>query len=114
MYRPEYCEKALEYGAQGKSRAWMAAEFGVSRITLMNWEEQYPEFLSAMTRARELAQRWWEDVGQDGLLMGSGFNGSVWSRSMSARFPDDWREKTATEHSGTLTINHEDALAQLK
>ena len=37
---------------------------------------------------------WWEDAGQDGMV-GEKFNGQVWGRSMAARFPDEWREKTA-------------------
>lgn len=98
-YREEYCEDVLDYGRAGKSVTWIATEIGVCKQTVHNWMAAHPEFLDAMTRAKELAQRWWEDAGQDGLTAG-GFNGSVWSRSMAARFPDDWREIKGTELSG--------------
>lgn len=98
-YDPDYCAKAIDLGRAGKSRAYIAAQFGVARQTLHNWEAAHPEFLDAMEYARDLAQAWWEDKGQDGLTQ-QGFNASIWSRSMAARFSDDWREVKATEHSG--------------
>lgn len=52
-----------------------------------------------MDRAGLLAQLWWEDSGQEGMAK-PGFNAAIWSRSMAARFPDEWREKTAHEHAG--------------
>lgn len=100
-YDPAYCERVIDYGRAGKSRAYMAAQLGVTRQTLHNWEAAHPEFLDAMDHARNLAQVWWEDKGQDGMSQ-QGFNASIWSRSMAARFPDDWREKQHVEHSGAI------------
>ena len=99
LYDPAYCERAIEAGKAGKSYAWIAAEFDISKQTLYDWMAAHPEFLDAMTRARGYAQRWWEDAGQEGMTS-PGFNASVWSRSMGARFPDDWREVKGTELTG--------------
>lgn len=98
-YRPEYCEKVLEWGAQGKSLTWMAAELDQSKQTLYTWMEVHPQFLDAITRARAKSQQWWEDAGQNAMAM-PGFNASVWAKSMSARFPEDWREKSETTVQG--------------
>jgi hypothetical protein len=98
-YDPSYCDKVIEYGKAGKSITWMAATIGVTRQTFFNWADTHPEFLDALTRAKELAQLWWEDAGQMGMTSDK-FNSSVWSRSMAARFPEDWREKTSTEVTG--------------
>lgn len=98
-YQQEYCEQVVAYGKAGKSLTWMAAELGVSRECIYEWMRVHPEFSDAMTRARLESQRWWEDKGQDGMTM-SGFNASIWSRSMAARFPDEWRESTKTEVTG--------------
>jgi hypothetical protein len=109
-YDPSFCEQAIEYGKLGKSKAYMAAQFDVSRQTLENWCEAHPEFLDAITRAMTLAQAWWEDAGQTGMSADK-FNGSVWSRSMAARFPADWREISRQEQTGadggplTVVIN---------
>lgn len=88
------CEQVLEFGRQGKSRAWIASEFEVCKATIANWEAEHPDFLAAMARAKVLEQRWWEDKGQTNLDA-QNFQSSMWNRSMAARFPDDWREKTA-------------------
>lgn len=98
-YRQEYCEQIIEYGRQGKSLAWMASELGVSKPTVQNWMAAHPAFLAAMEEARALSQRWWEDAGQNGMVA-PGFNASIWSRSMAARFPDDWREQKGVELTG--------------
>ena len=102
-YSAQYCEQVVEFGKQGKSLTWMAANIGVAKSTLYLWEQTHPEFSDSLTRARQHAQAWWEDQGQDNMLLGPGmgsFNGSVWSRSMAARFPEDWREKSETALTG--------------
>lgn len=98
-YKQEFCEQVVEYGRQGKSLVWMASELGVSKPTVQNWMAAHPEFLAAMEEARALSQRWWEDAGQNGMAA-PGFNASIWSRSMAARFPDDWREQKGVELTG--------------
>ena len=98
LYKPEHCDLAIEAGKQGKSLAWIAAEIGVTKPTIFNWIEKFPEFAEAMALAKVYAQRWWEDAGQTNLAT-MGFSAGMWSRSMAARFPDDWREVKGTELS---------------
>jgi hypothetical protein len=70
----------------------MAAEIGVARSTLEEaWPAAHEEFSEAFARARELSQAWWERQGRVGLTA-ERFNAQVYSRSMAARFPKDWRE----------------------
>lgn len=102
-YDPTFCDQVIAHGRAGKSRAWIAASLGVVRQTIANWESEHPEFLDAMTHAGLLAQMWWEDKGQEGMER-PGFSAPIWSRSMAARFPADWREKQEIEHSGTVNI----------
>lgn len=99
-YSPQHCFKAIALGTEGKSKAVIAANLGVSIRTLYNWMQDHPEFLQAMEQAETLAQCWWEEAGQKGMFM-QGFSAAVWSRSMSARFPRDWREQPKmVEHTG--------------
>jgi transposase len=98
-YDPAYCERVIALGKQGKSKVVMAAELGVTKPTLENWARQHPEFLSALGLAMTHAQVWWENAGQKGLTAEK-FNASIWSRSMAARFPEDWRENSRHEHTG--------------
>lgn len=98
-YLPEYCERVIELGRQGKSHAQIAAALDVARQTLHNWCDAHPEFLDAMTRARDLAQAWWEDKGQGGLET-PGFNASLWSKQVSCRFRADYTDTQRTELTG--------------
>lgn len=103
-YDPSYCDLVIELGKNGYSVVEMAAHIGVARGTLeANWTAENPEFLASFTQARLHSQAWWEAIGRDNLIMpqGSGtFQASVWSRSMAARFPADWRESNKTELVG--------------
>ena len=107
-YDPAYCEKVIELGKAGMSVVEMAAHIGVGRTTLeRDWPAAHPEFSQALTHARECSQAWWETIGRVNLLMPpqtGTFNASVWSRSMAARFPNDWREKTEQKIEGELAI----------
>ena len=103
-YKPEYCDQVIEMGNIGMSVVEMAATLGIVKSTMTDlWPVAHPEFKVALTQARECAQSWWETMGRVNLIMpqGSGtFQAAVWSRSMAARFPADWREKSETTLQG--------------
>lgn len=93
-YRPEFCRLAIRLGSEGKSRASIAASIGIHRAQLHRWEERYEDFRDAMQEARELAQKWWERIAEEGQVMGGQINTGLWSKSMSARFPEDYTERS--------------------
>lgn len=111
-YRPEMCQVVVDLGRLGYSKAMIAAhpEIDVSRNTLDNWGEEYPDFLSAMLRARELALAWWESQGQLGVW-GQGFNANAYRLQVTNRFPAEWKDKQTQEHQNpdgsalALTVN---------
>jgi hypothetical protein len=98
-YLPEFCDKVLEWGAQGKSVTWMAAEIGIDKKTIYNWIDTHPDFFYAIERARVLCQKWWEDAGQNGMTANL-FNSTVWQKNMAARFRDEWTERSETALTG--------------
>ena len=100
LYKPEYCEAAEAYGLQGMGKAEIAAQFGVVRRTLDEWSESHPEFLNAITRAREFSLAWWEAQGRKGVWGGKEFNANAYSLQVRNRFPDDWRDRKESELSG--------------
>jgi hypothetical protein len=101
-YKPEYCALVLECGEQGMSLAEMAKACGVIRETLHEWAKEHPEFSDAFTRARQASLAWWELQARVGLYNRDGvsLNSSLWSRSMAARFPDEYTERRKEEISG--------------
>jgi len=102
-YKPEYCKLVVELGKTGASFAQMAVSCDAVRSTLQLWEVEHPEFSAAMARAREEALTYWETLAAKHMVESPGgdrLNHSLWSRSMAARFPNDYRENKRTEISG--------------
>lgn len=93
-YRPEFCLQVLQLGREGKSRVQIAAALDVSIASLQRWEDVYPEFRVATTRARDLSQAWFEDRAQEGIHLGPAFNDRLWSLQVRNRFPDAFKDKS--------------------
>lgn len=91
-YDPAFCEKVIELGRKGYSLTQISVELGYSKATLLGWANAHIEFSTALTRAKECEQAWWEQQGMNGLTADK-FNSAVWSKSMSARFRDDYTER---------------------
>lgn len=101
-YEPQFCEKVVVLGATGAGKAEIALEIGVTRQTLDNWAAAHPEFLDALTHARELSAGWWEQQGRKGITNRE-FNANAYSLQVRNRFPDDWRDKS--ENKTTLAAD---------
>ena len=100
-YNPSFCQKVIDLGNEGASIDEMAFECGVHDDTLRNWAEEYQEFFDAFTRAKAASLVWWERKGRAGMEKpAQEFQGNIWSRNMSARFPDKWREVKGAEITG--------------
>lgn len=98
-YDAAYCEQVIALGAQGKSMEQISAAIDVPRSTMDLWGKTHPEFLAALTRADELEQAWWEEIGQSALFADK-FQHAVWAKSMAARFRHKYTEKVQQEHTG--------------
>jgi transposase len=98
-YRPEYCQKVIEWGRQGKTIANMCEKLDISRQTFYDWQKAHSDFLDATTRARDLSLSWWEEQGQSGLFA-EGFNSNLWYKNMINRHRADWYESNKQELTG--------------
>lgn len=98
-YEPGHCQFVIDLGKAGKSVVQMACALEVHKDTLYEWAKVHPDFSDAFTRAKQHSQDWWETKAQIGLET-PGFNASLWSRSMAARFPEDYTERTKRELTG--------------
>lgn len=91
----------------------MVAATGIPGATFKAWEQGQPEFRAAMELAMELAQAYWEELGANHMTEvpgGPRLNTGLWSRSMSARFPRDYRENSKVElvgkNDGPIEVDH--------
>jgi transposase len=113
-YRPEYCEVALELARDGAGRYEIAAGLGCAYSTMQAWEKAHPEFAEAMRDAEDLSHAWWALQGRKGIWAGPGFNASAYALQVKNRFAHAWKDRHETELSGSVTLRHEDALAELE
>jgi len=94
-YKPAMCKYIIELMEQGASKTEVAAGLGISKSTLMEW--QNPEsvyynkkFSDSIKRGEQLSEAWWERQGRMSLEE-KDFNYVGWYMNMKNRF--GWRDK---------------------
>lgn len=91
-YKPEYCEKVIALGKEGKSPAQIAYHLDITRDDINHWIKAHDEFCTAMKLAKIAEQNWWEETGKNALHADK-FQAAVWKKSMEARFREDYTER---------------------
>lgn len=102
-YDPSFCDQVIELGKKGKTKTQMAAKFGVSRNTIYDWMNKYPDFQEAMDVAVSAAQNWWEKQLQRQTKTGEG-SATAAIFAMKNQFPDQYKDRKETHHSGELGV----------
>lgn len=117
-YKPEYCADVIESGKIGRTLAEMAADIGVDRATIKDWQSTHPEFSSAIKTGLDHAQAWWTEMGRKmtfGLpvelpngevLDPKNFNATSYIFQMKNRFREDWSDVRKTEIAGVIGVEH--------
>ena len=106
-FKPEYGEVILQAMAEGLSLTAAAAEIGIHRQRVYEWEEKHPEFADAIRLARAKRQLFLER-----RLLGAKESPIVTSSIFALKnaAPDDWKDKHEVEHKGQMVvISKEDA-----
>lgn len=101
-YDEAYCEQLEAFCAEGLSITAFAGEIGVSRATITNWADEHPEFLAAVERAKAKRALAWERMLISTVWTGKGGTSAIFGVKNTA--PDDWKDKTETEHSGKVVF----------
>ncbi len=86
------CAKVIKHGKQGMSEVEIADKLGVLRMTMRGWAEVHEEFSSALSRAKQASQAWWERKARTGKVGNNSgdVNPAVWKHSMNCRFNADY------------------------
>lgn len=95
-YKPEYCEKLINYMAKGMSFDTFGPEVGVWTSTLYYWVDKYPEFSDAKKEGEKRSYRYWQLLGMQlatGKMKG---NAAVWIFNMKNRFK--WTDRFEHSH----------------
>lgn len=103
-YDAAFCETAEATLAQGYSEAVLAGELGVCIDTITEWKKVHADFSASIKRGRARGAKVWEDrlvklaEKNEGNATGVIF-------ALKNRFPESWRDKTETEHSGGVRVS---------
>lgn len=101
LYDESYCERLVEFCAEGYSLTAFAGEIDVARSTINEWIAKHPTFSEAVSRAKSKRSRWWEDrartVASEG---GPGGQATMVIFGLKNHAPEDFRDKTEHEHTG--------------
>ncbi len=113
-YHKDMCSVAEQVLANGESLAAICAELNISRTTLYDWRDTYPEFRDAIESGLQKAQRVWEKIGRNGIEGNyEKFNAAPWIFTMKNRFRDDYREdKEVKSESASIIEKLIDKLAE--
>jgi hypothetical protein len=112
-YDPALCEKVVELGKLGKSRWAIASELGITPNNLKEWEAVHEDFRAALAISRQDSLAYWEALAENHMIEfpgGPKINTGLWSRSMAARFPEQYRENSKVEltgkNDGPIEVDH--------
>jgi len=112
-YDSAYCEQVVELGKQGLSKHQIASEIGVTFNNLREWAAVHDDFRASMDLALEYSLSYWENLAHIHMIETPGgpkINTGLWSRSMAARFPEQYRENSKMEvtgrNEGPIEIDH--------
>lgn len=114
-YQPEMDKQAEKLCRLGATDAEMADFFGVDVSTINRWKVDHSSFCESIKNGKILA---------DAEVANSLYNRAMGSVDyppdttacifwLKNRRPSSWRDRTSTEHSGSIAMTHEQALAEL-
>jgi len=102
-YKPEYAQQIRGLGKLGYSHAQMASHLGVLLGNLKDWADEYPEFRRSFDLAVQDSLTHWETMAHTHMIEvpgGPKVNTGLWSRSMAARFPREYSDRSKVEVTG--------------
>ncbi len=105
LYRDDYCDEVVDFLKDGHSLAAFGGHIGVSREALYRWMRTQPEFAEAVKRAQAKSILWWERRILELAQSGQGSAPAIMF-GLKNRAPEEWRDKTHTEVSGTVAQVH--------
>ena len=106
-YKPEMCQKAIDFMTQGYSKEATAAHLDISEDSLYEYIKKHPEFSEAIKEGSLKSRLWWEKLGMGGAAGKlAGFNATAWIFNMKNRH--NWKDKIETDiTSGGEKIKNE-------
>lgn len=96
IYQIKYCQKIIDWMADGYSISSFAGKIGVSEKTIYNWAKENEDFLQSIKIGKAKSILFWEKIGRQGM-MGEipHFNATVWIFQMKNRW--GWADRLTVD-----------------
>jgi hypothetical protein len=101
LYRPEYCQRAIDYMGQGYSVTALAGHLGMSKDAIYDWINHYPDFCHAvnMGRAARVAAL---EAKLLSTSHGVGVTAAIFA--LKNADPDEWQDRYNTESTVNVRV----------
>jgi hypothetical protein len=101
LYRPEYCQRAIDYMGQGFSLTALAGHLGMSKDAIYDWINLYPDFRHAVNigRAARVAAL---EAKLLSTSQGVGVTAAIFA--LKNADPDEWQDRYHTETEMNVSI----------
>jgi hypothetical protein len=109
-YKPEFCERVIQFMSAGLSFKAFAGELGVCRATLYKWVSANPEFKKAKSIAQAKCRFHWEKLGIENLH-NKEFNTTLYIAIMNNMF---WFRDNPRRKAEKIPGSFQDAASDLK
>lgn len=112
LYKPEFCQTAIEVMKEGYPIVNVAAALKVTKKTIHEWVQTYPEFADAIETGRVLGEAKMNELGRWGLGR-KDFQYNVWAKILQRNYQDSWDRKVKVE-SVKPGMSYAEQIAALK
>ena len=92
-------------GYNGESDVEIAVTLGIDRTTLYDYCDRSDKFSTALNKARERAQVWFEETARDHMRGNIGSGGAVLTKIMQARFRKDYTEQKQIDVRADVVVD---------
>jgi len=94
LYREEYCDKLIDWMAEGKSFVTFASTIPCNPDTIAEWVKVHERFSEAKKIGKILEQTWWDNLHRRCAATGEGnITAIVWAQKN--KFPKSYKERLA-------------------
>lgn len=102
-YKPEFCKLLIEEAKKGSTIEMIAADLGVHKDTIYEWQDKHPEFSDALKLGRSYQEAFWSRRLMEASVDAKGelYNSSVLMFIMKCRF--GWRDRDSATINQNIT-----------
>lgn len=94
-YMPDILDKIPDLYKNGEADVEVAVNIGISKDTFYRWLKEIPDFAKAVHVGRSLSEKWWLEMGREGVMGIRKVQATIWFANMKNRF--GWKDQVEVD-----------------